>query len=211
MRPSGLVLLGFFAGLVVVVAALFAPASVRADDSHATRAQAARSDHASLGRVAFEAGAYREALDHFQRAYEATGAPILLYNIGQAADRMRLDATTLRAFQLYLQRYPDAPNRDEVRHRMDALEPLVDIQAKALAAERLKPNDKNHMTVNVAEMLMPSPYGAPSAKNEPLRDAAKPDSHPKDGNVLRSGVFWSVVAAVTVLSVIVIAAAVSAN
>lgn len=128
-----------------------------------TTAQQARVDHAAQGRVAFEAGRYRDALDHFQRAYEQTGAPIVLYNIGQAADRLRLDATTLRAFSLYLQRYPDAPNRDEVRHRMNALRPLVDMQAKALAAERarLGTSRDGHGDDDVIATLLPSPYAMP--------------------------------------------------
>jgi tetratricopeptide (TPR) repeat protein len=61
------------------------------------------------GREAFEAGRYDRALEHFQRAYELSGRPQLLYNIGQAADRLRHDAEALDAFDRYLA----SPEADE--------------------------------------------------------------------------------------------------
>jgi len=170
-------------------------------------AHAQRIDHAGLGQKKFAAGEYREALEHFQRGYEMNGAPILLYNIGQSADRLRLDATTLRAFQMYLQRYPDAPNREEVEHRIQILTPLVANQTQALQAERVAQLDQppsksksklrasegeNTVTVNVSETLLPSPY---QRKPEPL---ASPD-------VLHNPWFWVASAAVFVALVCTVA------
>src|SRR3954452_7742943 len=58
-------------------------------------------DHArkffEAGRAAYDVGNYTEALNHFQQAYELSERPQLLYNIGQCADRLRLDETALAA------------------------------------------------------------------------------------------------------------------
>lgn len=74
------------------------------------------------GRAAFEAGEYESALDHFERAYAITPAPELLYNIGQSADRLRMDERALEAFQGYLDALPEADDRAAVEARIVALE-----------------------------------------------------------------------------------------
>jgi hypothetical protein len=74
------------------------------------------------GRAAYEEGRYRDAWDYFRKAYLLSKRPALLYNVGQAADRLRMDREALEAFRLYLQRNPDADNRREVENRVRALE-----------------------------------------------------------------------------------------
>lgn len=170
-------------------------------------AQTPRVDHAAAGRVAFEAGRYRDALDHFQRAYELTSAPILLYNIGQSADRLRLDATTLRAFSLYLQRYPDAPNRDEVRHRMNALRPVVETQGKALAAEREKVKAASEDKPDPATLL-PSPYAVPAGQSRRAAgafDEAPARAERRAPSALESPWIWVAASVVVVSSVATLA------
>lgn len=149
-----------------------------------------------MAQAEFEAGNYQDALDHFQRAYELTGSPILLYNIGQTADRLRLDATALRAFQLYLGSYPDAPNRDEVEHRMRALEPRVETETRALAAQTsersawLDEQPRSRVRLDVTETLLPSPYKAPSnaVASDPVASAS----------ITENGWFWVATGAITV-------------
>jgi hypothetical protein len=46
----------------------------------------------------------------------------MLYNVGQSADRLRMDREALEAFRLYLARLPNAKNRREVENRVRALE-----------------------------------------------------------------------------------------
>jgi hypothetical protein len=74
------------------------------------------------GRVAFDEGRYRDAWDYFHRAYQLSKRPKLLYNVGQSADRLRMDREALKAFKLYLKKVPDADNRKEVEARVKALE-----------------------------------------------------------------------------------------
>lgn len=73
------------------------------------------------GVVAFEAARYADALDYYQRAYELSGRPELLYNIGTAADRLRRDRLALESFEGFLRAVPDHPRRREIEVRMAAI------------------------------------------------------------------------------------------
>jgi tetratricopeptide (TPR) repeat protein len=81
--------------------------------------------HFNTGSVAFGAGRYSEALVEFQKAYELSQRPKLLYNIGVASDRLRRDREALAAFEQYLQRVPEAPERAEVEARIAVLRDVV--------------------------------------------------------------------------------------
>jgi tetratricopeptide (TPR) repeat protein len=73
------------------------------------------------GRERYEQGEWRSALESFRRAYDLTGSPEVLFNIGQCADRLRMDRDALAAFELYLERLPDAPDRPNVESRIQVL------------------------------------------------------------------------------------------
>lgn len=77
------------------------------------------------GVSAYGGGRYEEALGYFQRAYDLSERPVLLYNIGTAAERARRDEVALRAYEQYLERVPDAANRARVETRITALRALV--------------------------------------------------------------------------------------
>jgi tetratricopeptide (TPR) repeat protein len=70
------------------------------------------------GRVAFADARFGDALPYFERAYELSERPELLYNIGICRDRLGLDAEALAAFEGYLAAVPDAENRAEVEQRI---------------------------------------------------------------------------------------------
>ncbi|HMI91980.1 MAG TPA: tetratricopeptide repeat protein [Polyangiales bacterium] len=74
------------------------------------------------GRAAFSEGQYRDAWENFREAYILSKRPELLYNVGQSADRMRMDRDALAAFKLYLEKLPNAANRREVESRIAYLE-----------------------------------------------------------------------------------------
>jgi tetratricopeptide (TPR) repeat protein len=75
------------------------------------------------GKSAYEAGNFKEALQFFEQAYSYSPRPGFLFNIGQAADRLRQDDKALASFKAYLERGPDdAQNRAAVQQRVDALE-----------------------------------------------------------------------------------------
>jgi len=74
------------------------------------------------GKQAYEDGKYRDAWDYFRQAYLLSKRPELLYNVGQSADRLRMDREALAAFRLYLKKLPNADNHREVENRVRALE-----------------------------------------------------------------------------------------
>lgn len=74
------------------------------------------------GKAAYEAGNYADALDFFEQAHQRSGRPELLFNIGQAADRLRQDDKAIEALRAYVTQLPDAQNRGEVEARIRALE-----------------------------------------------------------------------------------------
>lgn len=95
-----------------------------AQGATATRDAEARSVF-EAGTVAFDDARYADALSYFQRAYELSERPALLYNIGVAADRLRQDEVALDAFERFLELVPDHPRRRDVLARVEVLRAAV--------------------------------------------------------------------------------------
>lgn len=74
------------------------------------------------GRTSFAAGEYEEALHDFERAYELSPRPELLYNIGSAAERSAHDQGALDAYRAFVIALPDHESRDDVDRRIVVLE-----------------------------------------------------------------------------------------
>lgn len=74
------------------------------------------------GKAAYEDSRYEAALGHFKRAYELSQRPALLFNIGQAADKLRRDGEALEAFRAYLEQVPDGEGAREAESRVRILE-----------------------------------------------------------------------------------------
>jgi len=87
-----------------------------------------------VGRTAFDERHYDDALAAFERSYALSARPQLLYNIGQAADRLRRDARALAAFEQFLAEVPETPLRVAVEER------IVLLRAALSARERSEPD-----------------------------------------------------------------------
>ena len=111
----------FIVLLVGAQPALAQTASTPADQGEDNEARALF----EAGQVAFSEGRFENALEYFERAYELSQRPALLYNIGSSADRLRQDARALEAFEAYLVAMPDADNRQHVEARMAVLREAV--------------------------------------------------------------------------------------
>ena len=112
---------GRIAGFVLALWAV-APAAVAAQDvppESATDAEARGLFQA--GTAALADGRTREAYDYFRRSHELSGRAALLYNMGIAADRSRMDAEALDAFERFLAAEPETERRAEVEGRIAAL------------------------------------------------------------------------------------------
>lgn len=108
--------------LLVCCAAVAREAPAAAQDAAADAE--ARSLFAA-GRTAYDAGRYEDALTHFERAHELSGRPELLFNVANAADRLRDTVRALAAYRAYLDAVPDATNRAMVERRIEALARLA--------------------------------------------------------------------------------------
>lgn len=159
---------------LVVLALLLASGGASAQaDGRARRAAATPASAADeeararfeSGRLAFAAGRYADALSDFRRAYELSQRPVLLYNIGVAADRLRRDQEALEAFERYLREVEAPDNRAEVEARVVVLR--EQLAARATPA----PTEPSARVGVAADPVAPvpasesnsSPMGEPSA------------------------------------------------
>lgn len=83
------------------------------------------------GTEAYTAGDFQTALERFQRAYELTGSPDLLYNIATVSDRMRLDERALEAYEGYLEARPKSADREHVESRIEVLRDAIETRRRA--------------------------------------------------------------------------------
>jgi tetratricopeptide (TPR) repeat protein len=74
-----------------------------------------------LGRDAYLAKRYEDALRYFRAAHQLSGRYELQFNIGQAADRLHRNAEALEAFQSFLADAPPSEHRSEIEARVAVL------------------------------------------------------------------------------------------
>jgi tetratricopeptide (TPR) repeat protein len=139
-------LLGSF--LAASSAALAQPADAARDEEARNLFQA--------GRVAFSDGRYDDALSYFEKAYELSGRPELLYNVGTAADRPRRTEQAVAAFEQFLAEVPeDAANRKEVESRVGLLK--QELEERRLREEEIARREAE--SAARAEEAPPPSYG----------------------------------------------------
>jgi len=119
------------------------------DDSDFSAADAEARQVFELGVRAFDEGRNEDALEHFERSYELSERPQLLYNIGTVNDRMRRDRQALEAFERFLDEVPDTPLRGQVEARIRVLRDAVDRDQPAPTPEE---------TAEAAQEPQPQPF-----------------------------------------------------
>jgi hypothetical protein len=137
------------------------------------------------GRAAWDEGAFRQAWEDWRESYRLSKRPALLYNIGQAADRLRMDREALEAFRMYLEKNPDAPNRREVETRIRVLE--REIERDALRAEQgmgpagpeTLPDDSDYEPPTEHSLRADDEDPGDDAELEPAQDAKAPGAQPE--------------------------------
>lgn len=139
------------------------------------------------GKAAYQAGKYSDALSFFEQAYARSGRPELLFNIGQAADRLRQDEKALEVFRAYLTQVPAAANRAEVEARIAQLEQWI--------AER---NREPKPVAPIAIAPTPAQTAERAPANKPVdsdfTEADQAESEP----VTKQWWFWTGVGAVVI-------------
>ena len=83
---------------------------------------------------AYDLGKYPEAVDEYQKVYEIDGDPVMLYNIAQAYRLNDQPQDAIHFYRRYLQRAPDARNRDDVERKIATQEKVIEDKRKAAAA-----------------------------------------------------------------------------
>jgi hypothetical protein len=83
---------------------------------------------------AYDVQKYGEAVDEYQKAYEIGGDPAMLYNVAQSYRLNDQLQEALRFYRRYLQRSPNARNREDVERKIADLERTVEERRKAAAA-----------------------------------------------------------------------------
>lgn len=130
-------------------------------------AQDASTDEArgafAAGQAAYTAGRFAEALGYFERAYELTREPDLLYNIATVHDRLRHDAQALDAYRRYLEARPDADDRANIEARVRVLEGAIERESAAPPPEHV---------------ALPEPEPEPEPQREPRPGAQASDAGP---------------------------------
>ena len=142
------------------------------------------------GKAAYEKGQYADALKFFEQAYEQSQRPRMLYNIGQAADRLRHDERALEAFRSFLSLLPNDPVRPEVELRVAALEKSI---AERNAAQRAESAAATDAALSPEAVASGAPSGpvASEPTYDPTLDA--PADRPREsGSVLGTWWFWTI-------------------
>lgn len=144
----------------------------RAQDDDDAREEAASAFHA--GEAAYRAGRFPEALTYFERAYELTHEPDVLYNIATVQDRLRRDEDALGSYRAYLEAVPDTDGRANIEARIHALEAAIGAHQTAAP-----------LPAEPTVALQPDPDPAPSPPVEP---SPPPSSDPGAGPWVLVGV-----------------------
>jgi tetratricopeptide (TPR) repeat protein len=124
---------------------------IRAEDAATSTTDDEARGLFAAGRAAFADGRYEDARSYFQRSYELSRRPQLLYNLGQVEDRLRHDEAALASFEQYLAEVPDAENRVEVQARIDAL--------RAAITRAREPADETEASADRASEAAPPEHG----------------------------------------------------
>lgn len=114
--------------------------SAQDPEPEATNASPSRDEEArslyEAGRAAFESGDLERALEHFERSYQLSMRPELLFNMANVQDRLGHDADALRSFESYVDLAPeDAPAVAFANGRIAALTERLRPPAEPSAGE----------------------------------------------------------------------------
>jgi tetratricopeptide (TPR) repeat protein len=97
---------------------VMAPRPASADDASMRSAKR----HFERGERLFALGKFDQALDEYQKAYDARAISDFLFNIGQCYRNLEQYDEAIFSFKKYLKDTPDAPNRDAVDRLIAELE-----------------------------------------------------------------------------------------
>jgi hypothetical protein len=119
---------GALAPILIAVGLTLAAAQARAQMTQAQKDEVKL--HYQRATRAYDLQKYQEAIDEYQRAYEISGDPPMLYNIAQAYRLADQPSEAARYYRRFLQRMPNARNREDVERKIADQEKLADQRKK---------------------------------------------------------------------------------
>ncbi len=136
---------------------------------------------------AYDLGKYQEAVDEYQKVYEIDGDPVMLYNIAQAYRLNDQPQESIHFYRRYLQRSPEARNKEDVERKITAMEKLIEERRKAAALVAPPPPRTDVKPVAVPEPVVPPPVSPPVVVAPP------PPPPPPPPSTTRRVLGWSMV------------------
>jgi tetratricopeptide (TPR) repeat protein len=124
------------------------PASAQADEQSATMSalDTEARQHFEFGRTFYDSGRFQQAAEEFEAAYKLSNRPQLLYNVYVAKRDAGELPKAIEALRAYLDKVPDAPDRVNLKARLESLEAQQQRQdaqeariAEAQAAQQKQP------------------------------------------------------------------------
>jgi tetratricopeptide (TPR) repeat protein len=126
-----------------ILCALCAAHVARADDP----AMRAAKRHFDRGEKLYALAKFSEALDEYQKAFDAKPIPDFLFNIGQCYRNLGDYDSAIFSYKKYLKLAPDASNRDKVEALIEDLEQKKDqgnTQRLGLATKKHTDDNPEH-------------------------------------------------------------------
>jgi tetratricopeptide (TPR) repeat protein len=136
---------------VFTLCAVLTLARVAYADDPATRAA---KRHFDRGQKLFTLGKFDEALDEYQKAFDASPIPDFLYNIGQCYRNLGNYEQAIFSFKRYLQLDPEAENRDKVEIIIDELEDKLERQSAKDGHPPPPPPPKGRVDTDLQEVVV---------------------------------------------------------
>ena len=137
---------------------------------------------------AYDLGKYQEAVEEYQKVYEIDGDPVMLYNIAQAYRLNDQPQESIHFYRRYLQRSPEARNKEDVERKITAMEKLIEDRRKAAALVAPPPPK-----TEVKPVAVPPPPPPPPVVTTPVVVAPPPPPPPPPTSTTRLVVGWSMV------------------
>jgi tetratricopeptide (TPR) repeat protein len=129
----------FLLALIFSVLGTLVGARVAAADDPALRAA---KRHFERGEKLYALTKFSEALDEYQKAFDAKPIPDFLFNIGQCYRNLADYDSAIFSYKKYLKLAPDAPNREKVEQLIGDLEAKQDqTDTRRLGLERKRKPD----------------------------------------------------------------------
>jgi tetratricopeptide (TPR) repeat protein len=179
---------GHWAPLVIAIGLTAAAGQARAQMSQAQKDEVKL--HYQRATRAYDLQKYQEAIDEYQKAYEISGDPPMLYNIAQAYRLADQPSEAARYYRRFLQRMPNARNRDDVERKIADQERLADQRKKVEPVAPPPPTTTPTKPPPIVEVKPP-----PQPPVVPPSPPQLPPPPPPETSHARAVVGWSLVGA----------------